>query len=148
VRPHWLPDTRPGLGVLVLMRPRMLVRARATIVLTAILLSGCIRQQDLDEWSGQPVSKLDKHPFFLTVPHTTTTTPDGTEIRDYVNGGNVATCSYGGGSASCGETLRACHNMFYIKNGIIDRYSPIGSGGVHCVTNEMTRPDYMVTGAR
>jgi hypothetical protein len=134
---------------------------RALIVLAAFL-PGCVHvhQQDLDAWQGQPVSKLDKHPFFLTVPHSKTLASDGTEIRDYVNGGNVSMCSGGslvtGGvamasvesSTSCSTALRACHNIFYIKNGIVERYSPTGSGGVQCTTGEITRPDYIVTGVR
>jgi hypothetical protein len=100
------------------------------------------------DWTVQHKTNADAYAGTRGGEHSTTTTPDGTEIRDYVNGGNVATCSYGGGSASCGETLRACHNMFYIKNGIVERYSPIGSGGMQCITVEMTRPDYLVTGAR
>ena len=79
------------------------------ICLAAFLLPGCVHQQDLDEWRGQPVSKLDKHPFFLTVPQTRTIASDGTEIRDYVNGGNVSTCSgfatAGLGMADCSTTL-------------------------------------------
>lgn len=45
-------------------------------------LSGCatVRQVDLDAWVGQPVSALETHPIFITVPVVKTTASDGTEI--------------------------------------------------------------------
>jgi hypothetical protein len=42
----------------------------------ALLLLGCVHQADLDEWKGQSVSKLDKHPFFVTLPHNSTLAAD------------------------------------------------------------------------
>ena len=42
----------------------------ALLLLLAMSLTGCVgvRQQDLDSWVGKPVSALEPHPFFLTVP--------------------------------------------------------------------------------
>jgi hypothetical protein len=83
-----------------------------------------------------------------------------TEVRDYVNGGSASSC-FGGGSVSgggafasvstdsdCFTRLRACHNVFYIKNGFVERYAPSGSGGARCMTGETTRPDYIVVGVQ
>jgi hypothetical protein len=69
-----------------------------SVMLGVAVLSGCVNKADLDAWAGVPVAELDKHPFFLTVPVVRTMASDGTEIRNYVNGQNVASCS-GGGAA-------------------------------------------------
>jgi hypothetical protein len=120
-------------------------------------LSGCatVHQEDLDAWAGRPVSDLDKHPIFVTQPVVRTVTPDGTEIRDYVNGKNVASCSSGGSVfagqvnyatynsfTNCMQNFAACHGIFYIRNGIIDHLSAIGTGGMRCYTNEASRPGF------
>ena len=87
-----------------------------------------------------------------------TQTADGTEIRNYVNGATVGSCS-GGGSVSsgfvdtatyqqfnsCMSRAAACNNIFYIKNGRVIRYTPIGSGGMDCYTDARDRPGF--TGA-
>ena len=121
-------------------------------------LSGCahVRQEDLAEWAGQPVDLLDKHPVFLTMRSVRTMTADGTEIRNYVNEAAVGSCG-GGGSvfsggfvnsatysqfSSCVARFAACNNIFYIKSGHVLRYTPIGTGGAHCYTNEATRPNF------
>ena len=67
-------------------------------LLFCALLTACpsVRQADLDARAGQPVSALEKHPVFLTMPVVRTVTSDGTEIRNYINGRNVARCSGGG----------------------------------------------------
>jgi hypothetical protein len=57
--------------------------------------AGCVHKADLDSWEGAPVAALDKHPFFLTLPVVRTMASDGTEIRNYVNGKNIASCSGG-----------------------------------------------------
>jgi hypothetical protein len=120
-------------------------------------LCGCatVHQEDLDAWAGRPVSDLDKHPIFVTLPVVRTITPDGTEIRDYVNGRNVASCSSGGtvfasqvnfatynNFTDCMQNFAACHGIFYIKNGIVQNVSAIGTGGMRCYTNEATRPGF------
>ena len=67
-------------------------------VMCAIVLEGCARvhQEDLDAWRGVPVSELEAQPFFLTLPVVRTVTSDGTEIRRYINGRNISSCSGGG----------------------------------------------------
>ena len=65
----------------------------------AALVAGCasVHQEDLDAWKGRPVSDLDKHPLTLVASNVVrVVTADGTEMRDYVNGQNVAQCSSGG----------------------------------------------------
>src|SRR5262245_45351713 len=61
---------------------------------------------------------------------------DGTEIRNYVNGEAVSSCYEG----SCTAKMAACNNIFYIKNGYVIRYTPVGTGGMKCFTDERTSP--------
>ena len=67
-------------------------------VVSLLALTGCagVRPQDLAAWEGQPVELLDRHPVFLTIPVVRTTTADGIEVRDYVNGTTIASCSQNG----------------------------------------------------
>ena len=111
-------------------------------------IAGCnhVRQEDLTAWEGQPVELLDKQPIFLTMHLVRTVTADGTEIRNYVNGAAVGSCDGGGAVArggfvnsatysqfsSCVARFAACNNIFYIKDGHVLRYSPIGTGGARC----------------
>lgn len=126
--------------------------------LATVALFGCatVQQADLDSWVGQPVSLLELHPLFLTIPVVKTQTSDGTEIWNYINGGNIGGCSGGGNVyvgkkidyasyssfSSCMSRFAACNNIFYIKDGRVVRYTPIGSGGAHCYTDERVRPNY------
>jgi hypothetical protein len=82
-------------------------------VMGVIGLAGCARvhQEDLDAWRGVPVSELEAQPFFLTLPVVRTVTSDGTEIRRYVNGRNVSSCS-GGGAVFKGTIDSATYNTF------------------------------------
>lgn len=123
--------------------------------LTTILISSCatVKQADLDSWVGQPVAALETHPIFLTVPVVKTTASDGTEIWNYVNGANLGQCSGGGSVYSgtvdlatynqfsrCVSRFAACNNIFFIKDGLVQRYTPVGTGGARCYTNEQLRP--------
>lgn len=134
------------------------MRLRYTILLTLFCLTACasVRQADLDAWAGQSVSALETHPVFLTIPVVKTKTSDGTEIWNYINGGNLGSCT-GGGSAYAGRTMdyatynsfsscmsrfAACNNIFFIKEGRVLRYTPIGSGGARCYTDDRVRPNY------
>lgn len=129
--------------------------ALALTCISIALIGGCVSKQDLDSWQGIPVVELDKHPFFLTVPVVRTIASDGTEIRNYVNGQNVASCSGGGqifkstvdmasysGFSSCMQKFQACNNIFYIKDGRVQQYIASGSGGAICVTDESMRPGF------
>jgi hypothetical protein len=141
------------LGDEAVVDPKRLGLALAFVSLA--LVGGCVSKEDLDAWQGVPVAELDKHPFFLTVPFVRTTASDGTEIRNYVNGQNVASCS-GGGSifkstvdmasyssfTSCMQRFQACNNIFYIKDGRVQQYIATGTGGAICMTNETLRPGY------
>jgi hypothetical protein len=128
------------------------------MVIAAGQIAGCnhVRQEDLTAWEGQPVELLDKQPIFLTMHLVRTVTADGTEIRNYVNGAAVGSCDGGGTVArggfvnsatysqfsSCIARFAACNNIFYIKDGHVLRYSPIGTGGARCQTNEATNPNF------
>lgn len=118
------------------------------IVATSLIGCATVRQQDLDAWVGQPVEVLDMQPFFLTVPMIRTKTTSGIEIRDYANVRNMSACTgYGTGSvgggwvnagafSSCTSGSVGCHNIFYIKDGIVIEYAPTGN----CYTNEEQAP--------
>jgi hypothetical protein len=123
------------------------------ILFSVLLLTACVREEDTQAWEGQPVSALDLHPFFATLPVEVRRTPDGTEMRNYVNGANVGSCfsnarvnTYGGntafgtGNTFCSTNFRACNNIFYIRNGKVLRYTPTASGGAICMTDQRVRP--------
>jgi len=132
------------------------------VIIGLAMLAGCVvHREDTDSWIGVPVAELDKQPFFLTLPQVRTQAADGTEIRNYVNGQNVASC-FGSGFATgtggyvssatyneftdCTQRFAACNNIFYIKNGVVTQYTPIGSGGMRCFTDASVRPGYRPTG--
>ena len=93
------------------------------------MLVGCgtVRQSDLDAWVGQPVSYLELHPLFNTIPVVKRKASDGTETWNYVNRGGNATCN----------------NIFYVKNDVVLRYAPVGD----CFTDERVRPQYTTPAA-
>ena len=122
-------------------------------IFAVTFVSACVRQEDLDSWQGVPVRALDAHPFFITLPVDVRRLDDGTEIRNYVNGRNIGSCTsnasvnaYGQyslgvtGTSSCSSRFGACNNIFYIKNGIVQRYAPTGSGGARCFTDSRVTP--------
>ena len=126
-------------------------------VAIVILISGCatVRQPDLDAWVGQPIASLETHPVFLTIPVVRTQASDGTEIWNYVNGANLGTCTANGsiyGSninyasynqfSSCVSRFAACNNIFFIRDGKVLKYTPIGTGGMRCYTTEALRPTF------
>jgi hypothetical protein len=128
-----------------------------SIMISAFLLTGCatVRQADLDSWVGAPVAALDTHPIFLTVPVVRTIASDGTEMRNYMNGRNTLSCDSGGTAfrsaismatfnsfTSCMQTFAACNNIFRIKDGVIQSYTPIGTGGAQCYTDQTLRPGF------
>jgi hypothetical protein len=109
-----------------------------------VILSSCltVRPEDRQSWTGRPVADLEKHPLFLTMALVRTRTSDGVEIRNYLNSRGVTTCSSGGAVfrdvlnsteysnfANCMQNVLACSNLFYISNGVVTEYVPIGSGG-------------------
>jgi hypothetical protein len=140
----------------------------ATCALLA--LSACVSKDDTDSWTGQPVLALELHPLFVTMPVIKTRASDGTEIWNCYNGRKSINCSgigVGTGSGtidatrmgntvsgnvsgyvnyssftSCIAGSPACNNLFYIKDGIVQRYNPVGSGGAICTTDSRLRPQY------
>jgi len=130
---------------------------RFALALSLLIVTGCahVRPEDLTAWEGQPVELLDQQPVFLTMRSVRTITADGTEIRNYVNGiggtcvessavvsGTVVNSATYGQFSSCIAHVAACNNIFYIKAGHVLRYSPIGTGGARCKTNETTSPNF------
>ena len=137
-------------------------------VLLALAVAACshVREEDLQAWQNAPVSYLDEHPVFLTMQMVKTITPEGTEIRNYVNGGIAASCmggGFGSGNATatgmsgmanvmasesfssfqnCIQRKAAWNNIFYIKNGHVIAYTPVGSGGMRCYTDQRLQPGF------
>ena len=134
----------------------------ATACLSATwLLAGCadVRQSDLDSWVGQPVAVLETHPAFIAMPVVRTTASDGTAIWNYVNGHSATECSGGGtvfsgnialhsynSFTSCMQRFSACNNIFIIRSGRVVQYSPVGSGGARCMTDDRVRPGAAIGG--
>lgn len=80
---------------------------------------------------------------------------DGTEIRNYANGAAHTACSgggfinsYGSGmatvsqNANCVSRTPTCNNIFHVKGGIVQSYTPVGSGGARCYTDDRVRPGF------
>jgi hypothetical protein len=135
------------------------VRLFLTTAVVCVALSGCVHQgvhqEDVDAWTGAPVAALETHPIFMTMPVVRTVTSDGTEVRRYVNGRNLSSCSGGGAVfngtidaatyntfSNCMQTFAACNNIFYIKNGYVQQYTAIGTGGLGCYTDASLRPGF------
>lgn len=126
-----------------------------TIAIISCSPTPTVRPEDLKAWTGVAVEELDKHPFFVTVPLVKTIAPDGTEIRNYVNGRNIAACTnsgvvFGGSTSfanygsftSCMSNFAACNNIFYIRQGKVESYVPIGTGGSQCYTDARLQPGF------
>lgn len=124
-------------------------------VMVSLVVASCatVRDEDLNSWVGQPVSALEKHPVFLTMPVVKAQASDGTQIWNFVNSRTVSSCSTNAtlnGAlvnmatysqfTQCMQNTAACNNIFYIKNGIVERYTPIGTGGARCYTNASAQP--------
>ncbi len=125
------------------------------LVMVGVAVTSCatVRDEDLKSWQGQPVSALEKHPVFLTMRVVKTQASDGTQIWNYVNGQAASSCQTSGTVSApllsmasysqfttCMQTVAACNNIFYIKGGIVERYTPIGTGGARCYTDARTQP--------
>jgi len=119
------------------------------------LFTGCgmlrtVRNSDLNAWRNIPVLALDTHSLFLTVPMVKTFTENGIEIRVYANKANFSSCT-GSGSIdhsttlsssdfnnfrNCSARVIGCDNIFYIKDGNVIKYIPVG----RCYTDNTVRP--------
>jgi hypothetical protein len=130
---------------------------RCVWFLVALLcLSGCatVRPEDLAAWKGRPVADLDKHPVFATMRLVRSHAADGTEIRNYVNGTTGVSCSGTDSgqvigstalvnqSGACISSTPACINIFHVNNGVFESYTPIGTGGARCYTDERAQPAF------
>ena len=129
---------------------------RILVVILVLILAGCktVRPTDLDAWRNVPVEALDTHSLFITVPVIKTITDSGIEIRDYVNKVTVGRC-FGNGQgartdggpyvsyanynafATCSSGMVGCDNIFYIKDGKVIEYKPVG----RCYTDDTVRPE-------
>jgi hypothetical protein len=43
------------------------------------------------------------------------------------------------------QKVQACHGIFYIRNGVVESVSAVGTGGARCYTNENFRPGFSGT---
>lgn len=131
---------------------KKLLSLAALLVLGAC---GTVRQEDMDSWKGAPVAALETQPVLATMRLVRTRASDGTEIWNFVNGRNYGSCSGGGtifagyvdmatysSFSSCMSGFLACNNIFYVKNGRVQSYNPVGSGGARCYTDERIQPGF------
>ncbi len=118
--------------------------ALTTMAALAIAATGCAshapQQADLDAWQGLPVEALDLHSLFIGMPQVRTRASSGVEIRDYMDKSSIGSCdafsvginhhymSYGNFTAlqSCTSRLLGCDNIFYIRDGKVLEYKPVG----------------------
>jgi hypothetical protein len=126
-------------------------KAAAVLLALCASIAGCasVRQADLDAWRDAPVAALDSHAVFATLPVNRTVFPNGVEVRNYVNTGGATSCPtapLAGGfqTARCTGTQAPCNNLFYIKEGRVLSYAPVGE----CVTDERLRPQQAVKPAQ
>ncbi|MGE0475029.1 MAG: hypothetical protein AB7P17_15450 [Nitrospirales bacterium] len=108
-----------------------------------------VRQQDLDAWVGIPVEALNTHPSFKNERMFRTRTHGGTEIRNYAYGYNFEECFGKAGAGKIGDFVEedtfircssgriVCNNLFYIRNGKVLEYAPIGL----CTTDTKVQPE-------
>jgi hypothetical protein len=129
-----------------------------TLTMGCVLLAvaACVRPEDTEAWVGQPVAALQTHPVFVTMPLVRTRAADGSEIWNFVNGTSVTTCERSVGSnrgsvlnsasyssfTSCMSGTMACNNIFLVRNGVVQRYTPIGTGGAFCYTDARLQPGF------
>jgi hypothetical protein len=130
-------------------------------------MSNKTRHQDIVKWHYVPVKALDEHPLWKELALLKSVTSSGKEIRVYVNSSApevMSRCSLGlnlsalcaiknhpctkktglipekelNDFLTCSDAKAAgCNNVFYIEDGIVSRYIPVGN----CTTNEQTIPD-------
>lgn len=129
-------------------------RRRVRLWLWLLPLASCatapptVRQIDLDAWRSVPVQALDNHSFFSTVPMIRMKTAAGVEIRNYASRSNADGWSVALdkslGTFVNAEAFQAranawegCNNFFYIENGRVTKYAPLGPT---CFTNDSVRP--------
>ena len=125
--------------------------------LLAALLVGCatVNPADTEAWVGQPTSVLEKQPLFLTMPVIKTQASDGTDIWNYVSGQAATSCNQDGtlfgrrvgwgaysGFTDCISRFQACNNIFYIRDGRVQRVVVQASGGAQCSTDRRFLPTY------
>lgn len=121
--------------------------------LACLALAGCVQQKNLDAWVGQPATKLESHPVFSTMNLEVRNLSDGSQMLNFVNGRQVSQCfgnaranAFGGsvvtvtGNEFCSTRFAACNNQFLIKDGIVQWYRPVGSGGARCFTDDRLNP--------
>lgn len=125
--------------------------------LVATILAGCatVHPEDTEAWAGQPTSVLEKQPLFLTMAVVKTQASDGTDIWNYVSGQAATSCNQDGmllgrrigwgaytGFTDCTSRFQACNNIFYIRDGRIQRVVVLASGGAQCSTDKRFLPSY------
>jgi hypothetical protein len=135
----------------------MRTSVKKILILTAAwIVAGCgVRHEDQAAWVGVPVAELEKHPVFITMRLVRSRTTDGTEILNYVNGTISTNCAGIGALdsgfinfsiyqqfVSCQSRQRACNNIFYVRDGRVTSYVPVGSGGARCYTSDELKPGF------
>lgn len=108
-------------------------------LLLALVLAGCVHQEDLAAWSGIPTRELLVHPLFSTLPRTVQALGEGEELWTYSNCGDKGpvVCSPVFSTVVCnGGGQACCHNQFLIRGAVVEQYRVAG----RCKTNCSVRP--------
>ncbi len=122
-------------------------------ILLCCALGGClhnkdVRRDDLNAWKGVPVEELESHYMFSQIHMVKTLQDSGLEIRDYMNKQGINSCDKYGlingymspenfdAFSNCTSQLIGCDNIFYIRDGKVLKYTPVGL----CFTDDTSRP--------
>jgi len=130
-------------------------RIACGLVLASLLGCATVNPADTEAWVGQPVLLLEKQPYFISMRVVKTQASDGTEIWNYVNGRDVSVCNQDGtiwghrvgwgtymGFADCTSHYSSCNNIFYIRDGRVQRVVVQSNGGAQCSTDKRFLPTY------
>lgn len=105
--------------------------AGASLALVFLVSVGCATSS----WTGLPLAALEVHPALTGSRMVRTRTDSGIEIRNYSPMISASQCTAldssvgsdswvsGAAFAECSSSLKACHHLFYIKDGQILDYS-------------------------
>ncbi len=128
---------------------------KAILITLLLLIASCagysVRQEDVDAWKGVDSDELFTHPKFSTLPRTKQTLKLGVELYNFTNSipqKNDIDCTrrlnaFGDQDIRCtgGEDYEiTCNHQFFVKDGKVLRYRPIGSCRTTCSSRPSSKP--------
>ncbi len=122
------------------------------IIITLLFCSSCanvsiwksVKQEDLNAWKGVDLIELETHPLFTTLPFTKRLLSDDSELHIFNNSRTASVnCNHdkflNTTSCSGGDTI-TCSNQFFVKNGKVIEYRPVGKCYTDCSTRPKSKP--------